>query len=259
MLMPHRVLLSPLAVLFMVAVALAQTPAAGQTSPPSRSGRGQGREGGATGPNGRGRSSMAPADPAKLIFHEAWTRPMAQPMVQASLANQNLTLHIYGNADEIRKTLHPTEDYTYTGETTTNWAITVSDTNVYWNVSGDGKVRLKTRNSGYRFLHVVIRTADGKYFVSEEGSGESSAWIETDYILSDLHWRNLMMTDTPTNASNRRQPNPKRVPIVATEPAVPDLSKVDEVGFSDLMEGGWIPATSRVNAFDLYGKTVPRK
>ena len=52
----------------------------------------------------------------------------------------------------------------------------------------------------------MIKTADGKYFVSEEGSGESTAWIETDYILSNLHWRNLLMTDTPSNASNRRQP-----------------------------------------------------
>jgi hypothetical protein len=95
----------------------------------------------------------------------------------------------------------------------------------------------------------VIKTADGRYFVSEEGSGESTAWIETDYILGDLHWRNLLMTDTPTNASNRRAPDPKRVPIVATSKAVPDLSRVDEVGFSDLMPGGWIPATSRVNAF----------
>jgi hypothetical protein len=66
------------------------------------------------------------------------------------------------------------------------------------------------------------------------------------------------MTDTPTNASNRRQPDPKRVPIVATSKATPDLTRVDEVGFSDLMEGGWIPATSRVKAFDLYGKAVPR-
>jgi hypothetical protein len=66
------------------------------------------------------------------------------------------------------------------------------------------------------------------------------------------------MSDTPTNASNRRQPDPTRVPIVATSKATPDLTRVDEVGFSDLMEGGWIPATSRVSAFDLYGKPIAR-
>jgi hypothetical protein len=67
------------------------------------------------------------------------------------------------------------------------------------------------------------------------------------------------MTDTPSNAANRRAPKPKRIPNVATSTATPDLSAVDEVGFSDLMPGGWIPSTSRVNAFWLYGKSVPRQ
>lgn len=183
---------------------------------------------------------------------------MAQPMLQDNLGNKHLTLHIYGNPNDVRKTFHPDEDYTYTGETVSNWALTVSDNTSYWDLTRDGRMRVKTRNSGYRFLHVVIKTADGKYFVSEEGAGESTAWIETDYILSDLHWRTLLMTDTPTNASNRRTPDPKRVPIVATSKATPDLSRVDEVGFSDLMPGGWIPATSRVNAFWLFGKSVAR-
>ena len=198
--------------------------------------------------------------PATLLFHEAWTRaPLTQPMTQENLGNQTLTLHLYGNPNEIRKTMHPIDDYTYTGEATTNWAITVSDKLSLWDLSATGRIRLKTQNSGYRFVHVVIKTADGKYFVSEEGSGESSSWIERDYVLSDLHWRNLLMTDTPTNASNRRQPDPKRVPIIPTSRATPDLTKVEEVGFSDLMAGGWIPATSRIAAFDLYGKAVPRK
>ena len=78
-------------------------------------------------------------------------------------------------------------------------------------------------------------------------------------MFSDLHWRNLMMTDTPTNASNRRQPDPRRIPIIPTSKATADLKNVDEVGFSDLMAGGWIPSTSRVASFDLYGKAVPRK
>ena len=38
----------------------------------------------------------------------------------------------------------------------------------------------------------------------------------------------------------------------------PDLAKVDEVGFSDLMPGGWIPSTSRVNSWKVFGKKVQR-
>ena len=219
------------------------------------------RAGGAQGGEARVGGTPIPgsAEPPKLIFHEPWTRaPMSQPIVQDNLANQNLTLHVYGDAAQIRKAMHPLDDYTYSGETTTHWALTVSDKANLWDVTRGGKIRLRTQNTGYRFLHVVIKTADGKYFASEEGVGESSVFIDTEYAFQDLHWRNLLMTDTPSNASNRRQPDPKRIPIVPTTKGTPDLAQIEEVGFSDLMEGGWIPATSRVAAFDLFGKVVPR-
>ena len=268
----HSVLCA-IGVVAVMGVLAAQAPA---TPPPARqgqpagqqpAGRGAGRGGaqaaGAGAPaqgggNPQGGFTSPPAEPAVMLFHEEWVSDMFQPMVQASLKNQSLLLHIYGNADEIRKTAHPTEDYTYTGETTTNWAITLSDPKHFWNLTGDGRIRLKTRNSGFRTTHAVIKTADGKYFASEEGNPESSAWIERDYIFRDLTWRTLLMTDTPSNASNRRQPNPKRVPIIPTTRATPDLTKVEEVGFSDLSEGGWIPSTSRVQAWDVWGKAVPR-
>jgi|GEM_PF-1931503 hypothetical protein len=201
------------------------------------------------------------ADPtqAALLFEEKWTRaPQAQPMTQANLGNQNLRLHLYGDVAGVRKTFHPVEDYTYTGETITNWAITLSDPAAMWDLSGNGKVRLTTRNSGYRFTHVMLKTADGAYFVSEEGSPESSAWIDREYVLSDLHWRSLLMTDKPTNASNRRQPRPELTPIIPLGTATPDLTRVEEVGFTDLMPGGWIPSTTRVKSWALYGKRVPR-
>jgi hypothetical protein len=202
---------------------------------------------------------MGIEEDAPLLFEEVWTRaPMTQPMTQANLGNQNLRLHIYGNADEIRKTFHPVEDYTYTGETKNNWALTVSDPTVLWDLSRNGKITLRTRNSGFRATHVVIRTADGAYFVSEEGSPDSTAWISRDYILADLTWRSLLMEDRPTNASNTRQPDPARIPIVPQARAIPDLTRISEIGFSDLMPGGWIPSTSRVKSWSVYGKAVPR-
>ena len=222
-------------------------------------GRGQAGSGAPAQPR-QGGFTSPPSNPAVLLFEETWASEMAQPMVQASISNKALTLHIYGDANEIRKTTHAAddEDYTYTGETTTNWAITLSDPRHYWDLTGDGRFRMQTRNSGLRTTHIVIKTADGKYFASEEGNPESSAWIARDYIFRDLTWRALLMTDTPTNASNRRQPNPKRVPIIPLQRATPDLTKVEEVGFSDLMEGGWIPSTSRIRSWEVWGKGVPR-
>ena len=66
---------------------------------------------------GRGRGGGTPipgaTDPPKMIFHEGWTRaPLSQPITQSNLANQSLTLHIYGDANQIRKAMHPLDDYT---------------------------------------------------------------------------------------------------------------------------------------------------
>jgi hypothetical protein len=211
------------------------------------------------GGRGGGRGGGQAVEPAALIFREAWTRaPQAQPILQANLGNQDLVLHTYGDGTNIRKTFHTTEDYTYTGETVTNWALTVSDPKNYWDLARDGKVMLRTRNSGMRVTRIVIKTADGKYFVSEEGSPDSNVWMDREYVLSNLKWWTLLVTDTPTNPITVRKPDPNRQPIVPQAPGQPDLSRVEEVGFTDLMPGGWIPSTSRVHSWALYGRKVAR-
>jgi hypothetical protein len=234
-----------------------------QTPPPDVNAPGRqtaGRAGAGAGParGATGAPTFGTDANAELIFEEHWTNaPLTQPMTQASLGHQNLRLHLYGDLAGIRKTQHPTEDYIYTGETRNNWMITVSDPNNYWDLRLPGKVMLRTRNTGFRVTHIVIRTADGKYFVSEEGSGESAAWMNRDYIMSDLHWRTLTMQDAPSSAGPRK-PEPDRAVIVAAGIGAPDLSKIDEIGFTDLMPGGFIPSTTRVNSWAVYGKSVPR-
>jgi hypothetical protein len=39
----------------------------------------------------------------------------------------------------------------------------------------------------------------------------------------------------------------------------PDLSKIAEIGFTDLMPGGGTPASSRVDWIEVYGKEVSKK
>ena len=199
-------------------------------------------------------------EPPKLIFHEGWTRaPLAQPITQENLANQNLTLHIYGDANQIRKAMHPLDDYTYTGETTTNWALTVSDKTSLWDVTAAARSASRPRTPATASCTSSSRPPTASTSRARRARASRACGSRPTYIFQDLHWRNLLMTDTPSNASNRRQPDPKRVPIIPTSKGTPDLTQIDEVGFSDLMEGGWIPATSRVAAFELYGKAVPRK
>jgi hypothetical protein len=227
-----------------------QAPAAQAPTTPARGGQAPaGRQGGFI---------SAPADPAVLLFREGWSRPMAQPMVQESLAKPvphaaHLRQRRGGAQDDA-----PDEDYTYTGETQSNWAITVSDKTALWDLSRDGRMRIKTRNSGYRFTHVVIKTADGRFFASRGGERrvhrvdrnrlhpERSALAQSD---DDRHADQRVQSASAQSA---------RVPIIPTSRGTPDLTKVEEIGFSDLMAGGWIPATTRVNAFEVYGKKTTK-
>jgi hypothetical protein len=242
-----------------VAAVLTATLAAQNATPPAGRAEGRGRAGGSGPARGaNGAPAFGTDENAQLIFEEHWTNaPLTQPMKQENLGNQNLQLHLYGDVAGIRKTQHPTEDYTYTGETRNTWMITVSDSKSHFDLRLPAKMMLRTRNTGYRQTHIAIRTADGKYYVTEEGSGESSAWMNRDYILSDMHWRSLTMEDTPSGGGNRKR-EPERQVIVAAGIATPDLSRVDEIGFTDLLPGGFIPSTTRVNSWAVYGKKVSR-
>ena len=60
------------------------------------------------------------------------------------------------------------------------------------------------------------------------------------------------------NLTQRREHRTVGVQDDADGQAMPDLSQVEEVGFTDLMEGGWIPSTSRIRSWEVWGKAVPR-
>ena len=272
--------LAGLAILPMLAQAPAPSPAApspgappqqgGAAQPGTRGGRAQGRAGRGPGgdptrgnnraPDGIPLSGMPPegVDKAPMIFHEGWAPglPLAQPTTQEHLANQFLRMHLYGDSANIRASNHDPDYYTYTGETRWNWALTVSDGTRFMNFNPLGKIRWETKQSGYRFLHVMLKGADGSYYISEEGDGESVDWRTTEWFLRDLHWRNLVVGFASVPA--RWGGGPQVQSLAATTPAKPDLSKVDEIGFSDLMPGGLIPSSSRVRWFEVYANWVPR-
>ena len=50
------------------------------------------------------------------------------------------------------------------------------------------KIRIKSMQSGLQVLRPVIKTADGKYFVADQGDGLSVDWHEMEYNVGDLRW-----------------------------------------------------------------------
>jgi hypothetical protein len=88
----------------------------------------------------------------------------------------------------------------------------------------------------------VLKLADGRWLVSDAADGPTTDWHESDFPVSAIRWRLLKM------------------PAVTEADRVekPDLARVDEIGFTDLMTGGASAACSRLDWMAVYGRGVRR-
>ena len=217
------------------ATAFAQEPAA----PPARGGRGAGRE---------------PAGPPRppLFFREEWKMaPGAgeHAVTADGVANPNLELKLYGAGKDIQETGNAGDAgnpiHLWTGLCTANCAATLRDKENYVDLTGIAKIRWVTKVSGFHQVHPVLKLADGTMLVGDRADGSVADWLQSEFLVSEVHWIRL---------------DPEKVLTKGTIIAKPDLSKVDEVGFTDLMpgsghgQGGWVD----VAAFEVYGKPVKR-
>ena len=92
-------------------------------------------------------------------------------------------------------------------------------------------------------MRLILKLANGTWLVSDYAEGQSSDWRETECTIADVRWRRLDIKA-----------------VVEREWAdKPDLSKVDEIGWTDLATGGSSPASSRVDWIEVYGKAVTRQ
>lgn len=186
---------------------------------------------------------------SQLFFREDWKEiPAATPVTQEHVANPDLILSLYGPAkDEIKKSNHPPIPndpyYIWSGDCKGNWALGLHDRNKWVDLTGDAKINLRTRQSGFRQLHLILKLGTGEWIVSDQSVPYTSDWIEKEFKVSDLSWRKL-------NIEMVTEGNPVKNP---------DLSKVAEIGFTDLMPGGGTPASSRLDWIEVYGKAVNKK
>ena len=185
---------------------------------------------------------------APLIFREDWTAtPPAIPLSQRDVANENLEVSIRGPGPPlVKKSFHDARDwdphYVWSGLAQDPWAVTLALADGgLMDLTGTATVRWRTRQSGFRALRVVLGLKGDRWLVSEAADGESTHWRISEIALSGTRWRQLDI-DTVTEG-----------PWVDA----PDLSKVQRVGFTDLMRGGRSRACSRLDWIEVYGQRVP--
>ncbi|WP_420603403.1 hypothetical protein [Flagellimonas sp.] len=179
----------------------------------------------------------------QLFFREDFKETPAEiPVSQNHISNPDVVLNLYGeDSGQLKKSHHdtPKDDpyYVWSGLCRSTWAITLKHQSKHVDLSKFGKIKWRSKQSGFRQLRIVLKLADGTWLVSDAFDGPSTDWRIREFNISDIKWKALDMEL-----------------IVETKPAQnPDLTKVEEIGWTDLMVGGNSDACSRVDWIEVYG------
>ena len=123
-----------------------------------------------------------------------------------------------------------------------NWAVTLRHEGLLFDLSEYAKIKWRTKQSGFRNLHLILKLADGTWLVGDQYDDHSKDWRIHEFNIMDIQWYSF------------------NIKYIYEEKLIenPDLSKIDEIGFTDLMHGGMSEACSRVDWIEVYGKSLKR-
>jgi hypothetical protein len=201
---------------------------------------------------GKGKEGSGTHSP--LFFREEWKQIPGggeHAVGPEATSNSNLELKLYGSsAKEVQLTGTAGDDtnpiHLWTGLCATVCSAALRDKNNYADMTGLAKIRWVTKVSGFHKVHPILKLADGTWLAGDAADGSILDWHENEFSIADVRWLKFDIDRGVT---------------VGTWVEKPDLSKVDEIGFSDLMpasghgQGGW----SDVGKIEVYAKSVSRK
>ena len=208
-----------------------------------------------------GRSPCVEDHRPPVAFREDWTDPTPgvpfdykDKDLDAHLQNKNLQHGRYGlGAKDVIYDRHlaPRDDpgYIWLGACAAGpCAITLKDKTDYLDLSNPmAKVVWRTKQGGFRQLRLVLKLADGSFLISDRYAGPAEDWNISEILIRDVRWRILKIQD------------PRMYEDALVEK--PDLTKIDEIGFTDLMLGGpgFTSGTSRVDWIEVHANRVKRQ
>jgi hypothetical protein len=209
---------------------------------------------------GAGQPAKAPQKIQRpsLFFREDWKLDPKVPnpgpeqehtVSQGDLSNPNLDLKVYGDKIGPVVVFQANDDVTFlmTLLCTANCAVALRDKNSNVDLTGLAKMRWRTRENGFHLLRPIVKLADGTWLIGDHATGYTSDWVETEIAFVDVRWRNLDIENVVEAKDGKWVDNP-------------DLSKVEEIGFTDLMRGSGhgMGGGSRIDWVEVYGKPVAR-
>jgi len=198
----------------------------------------------------RGGRNVRPA----LFFREEWKQAAggAEAAVNPAeaVANADLELKLYGPGGKDIQLSGTAQNeanplHLWTGLCEQVCAAALRNKDNYADLTGLAMIRWVTKVSGFHQVHPILKLADGYWLVGDHADGSTVDWHENEFSIADVRWRRLNIAKVVTTGDWVNNP---------------DLSKVDEIGFTDLLPGsghgpgGW----SDVARIEVYGKPVKR-
>jgi len=207
----------------------------------------------------QGGANAAPAErrrpgPAPLFLREEWKTvtgvPVEHPVNQLAIANPNLEIKLYGAASkDIQENGVPTNVdnplHVWTGLCEGPCALAFRDKSNYVDLTGTAKIRWYIKVSGFHQVRPLIKLADGTWLLGDHADGTVSDYHAYEFSINDVRWIKMDMNKVYTRGN-----------LLDSV----DLTKVDEIGFADLIPGsghgpgGW----ADVAKIEVYAKPVAR-
>lgn len=198
----------------------------------------------------------------QLLFRMTFENTQRLPLSQSTLTTPNADLHLYGDAKDIIISVGkgPYSPHTFDGLCERPCGFTLSDRNNYFDLRGMANIKFTAVTAGFHRVRPLIKLADGTLLIGDQADGSAADWHPYEISFSEVRWLKL---------------DPQRgVTLSETWVANPDLSKVDEVGYFDVIPGSGVHVAGMplekmpapppdgliaVSSFELWGQRVPRE
>ncbi len=198
--------------------------------------------------------AVAGARPTRppLFFREEWRQTSKggeHPVAADSIGNPALELKLYVPSGEVLLSGSAADEgnpiHVWTGLCTSPCAVALRDKTRLANLSGLARIRWNTKMSGFHQVRPIVKLSDGTWLIGDRAAGATRDWLISEVSYADLSWLKLDIA---------------RVVTVGAFVGEVDLTKVDEIGFADLMPssghgpGGW----ADVAQIEVYGNATAR-
>jgi hypothetical protein len=195
-----------------------------------------------------------------LLFTMTLQNGPRVPLSQSAVMTPNVDLRLYGDGANIivATGAGPNLPRLFFGLCKGPCGFTLRDRSTLFDLRGRARMTFTTIVSGFHRVRPLVKLADGTLLIGDQAEGSVADYHQYTISFSECRWLRL---------------DPVRGVTLGSWVQNPDLSRVEEVGYFDVIPGsgawtealpvekqppppvgGWIA----VSAFELWGIAVPR-